>query len=46
MWDFFLLHSIYNPVMYMMSSSELRRALFHFARKLMNKFHIQAAQEN
>lgn len=46
MWDFFLLHSIYNPVMYMMSSSEFQRALFHFARRLMNKFHIHQAQEN
>jgi 5-hydroxytryptamine receptor 1 len=37
MWDFSLLHSIYNPVMYMMSSSEFRRALFHFAREVEEK---------
>ena len=41
MWDFFLLHSIYNPVMYMLSSSEFRRALTHFTKRLTNKFHVQ-----
>ncbi|XP_045036541.1 alpha-2A adrenergic receptor isoform X2 [Daphnia magna] len=32
--DVFLLHSIYNPVMYMCTSSEFRRAFNHIAWKL------------
>jgi hypothetical protein len=34
--DAFLLHTIYNPVMYMCSSSEFWRALRHFAWKVKN----------
>ena len=45
MWDFFLLHSIYNPMMYMLSSSEFQRALTHITRRFTIKFHIQA-QDN
>jgi hypothetical protein len=40
MWDLFLLHSIYNPIMYMSTSSEFRRALFHIVRKCINIFHF------
>ncbi|KAI9558837.1 hypothetical protein GHT06_015626 [Daphnia sinensis] len=42
MWEFFLLHSIYNPVMYMLSSSEFQRAILHIIRKLINKCQLQA----
>ncbi|XP_057369339.1 uncharacterized protein LOC130690340 [Daphnia carinata] len=42
MWNFFLLHSIYNPVMYMLSSSEFQRAILHTIRKLINKCQLQA----
>ncbi|KZS17527.1 Uncharacterized protein APZ42_016400 [Daphnia magna] len=41
MWNFFLLHSIYNPVMYMLSSSEFQRAILHILRKLINKCQLQ-----
>jgi 5-hydroxytryptamine receptor 1 len=41
MWDLFLLHSIYNPVAYMSTSTEFRRALLHIARKFINVFHIE-----
>nr|CAH0109668.1 unnamed protein product [Daphnia galeata] len=36
MWDLFLLHSVYNPVAYMSTSTEFRRALLHIARKFIN----------
>lgn len=42
MWNFFLLHSIYNPVMYMLYSCEFRRAILHITRKLVNKCQLQA----
>jgi 5-hydroxytryptamine receptor 1 len=41
LWNLFLLHSIYNPAMYMFSSSEFRRALPRATRKLINIFGIQ-----
>ncbi len=31
--DMFLFHSIYNPMMYMLSSCEFRRAISHFIQK-------------
>jgi hypothetical protein len=37
-WDVFLFHSIYNPIMYMTTCSEFRRALKHIAKKLSTKF--------
>ncbi|XP_046638189.1 uncharacterized protein LOC124316340 isoform X2 [Daphnia pulicaria] len=37
-WDTFMLHSIYNPIMYMATCSEFRRALRHTAKKLSTKF--------
>jgi 5-hydroxytryptamine receptor 1 len=37
-WDTFMLHSIYNPIMYMATCSEFRRALHHMAKKLSTKF--------
>ncbi|XP_046458958.1 uncharacterized protein LOC124205550 isoform X3 [Daphnia pulex] len=37
-WDTFMLHSVYNPVMYMATCSEFRRALRHTVKKLSNKF--------
>ncbi|XP_059351573.1 5-hydroxytryptamine receptor 1B-like [Daphnia carinata] len=43
MWDIFMLHSIYNPLMYMISCHDFRRAFYHIIRKLANKcnMHIQ-----
>ncbi|KAI9558863.1 hypothetical protein GHT06_015652 [Daphnia sinensis] len=41
MWDIFMLHSIYNPLMYMISCHDFRRALYHITRKLANKFNMQ-----
>ncbi|KAK4010967.1 adenosine receptor A2b-like [Daphnia magna] len=41
MWDIFMLHSIYNPLMYMISCHDFRRALCHIFRKLANKFIMQ-----
>jgi hypothetical protein len=41
MWDVFMLHSIYNPVMFMITSPEFWKALLHITRKLTNMFHIQ-----
>lgn len=38
--DFFLFHSIYNPIMYMSTSSEFRRSLLHIAWKLKNKLFV------
>lgn len=32
--NLFLIHSVYNPIMYMCSSNEFRRALSRFLRKL------------
>ncbi len=34
LWNLFLLHSIYNPIMYMCTSSEFCRALLHTFNKL------------
>ncbi|EFX83679.1 hypothetical protein DAPPUDRAFT_301588 [Daphnia pulex] len=34
LWNLFLLHSIYNPIMYMCTSSEFWRALLHTVNKL------------
>ena len=41
LWNVFLLHSIYNPGMYMLSSYEFRRALPRATRKLMNIFGVR-----
>ncbi|KZS17503.1 Uncharacterized protein APZ42_016373 [Daphnia magna] len=41
MWDIFMLHSIYNPLVYMITCHEFHRALCHIIRKLANKFHMQ-----
>jgi hypothetical protein len=40
LWNLFMLHSIYNPIMYMSTSSEFRRAVIHILRKLMKVLHI------
>ncbi|XP_046638193.1 uncharacterized protein LOC124316345 [Daphnia pulicaria] len=37
-WDVFMLHSIYNPIMYMVTFSEFRRAFRHITKNLSNKF--------
>ncbi|EFX82895.1 hypothetical protein DAPPUDRAFT_316241 [Daphnia pulex] len=37
-WETFMLHSIYNPIMYMATCSEFRRALRHTVKKLSTKF--------
>jgi 5-hydroxytryptamine receptor 1 len=37
-WDTFMLHSIYNPIMYMATCLEFRRALRHTVKKLSTKF--------
>ncbi|XP_046454827.1 uncharacterized protein LOC124202521 isoform X2 [Daphnia pulex] len=39
-WSSFQLHSVYNPAMYMCTSSEFWRAFLHMKRKLTNPFHI------
>lgn len=39
-WSSFRLHSVYNPIMYMCTSSEFWRALLHIRRKLTHPFHI------
>ena len=36
-WDVFIFHSIYNPIMYMTTCSEFRRAFKHIAKKLSAK---------
>ncbi|KAI9558810.1 hypothetical protein GHT06_015599 [Daphnia sinensis] len=36
LWNLFMLHSVYNPVMYMTTSYEFRRAFVHITKKLMN----------
>lgn len=36
--DFFMFHSIYNPVMFMVTNSEFQRALLHVAWKLKRGF--------
>lgn len=41
LWDFFMLHSIYNPLMYMISCREFRRALFHTTAKWVQKINVQ-----
>lgn len=38
--DLFLFHSIYNPVMYMSTSAEFRRAFFHLSWKFKNDIAI------
>ena len=40
-WDLFMLHSIYNPVMFMSTSPEFWKALLHISKKITNIFHIQ-----
>ena len=40
-WNVFMFHSIYNPIMYMATCSEFRRALRHIAKnKLSTKLNI------
>ncbi len=39
--ELFMIHSIYNPLMYMITSCEFRKALFHIAWKLGNEFKIK-----
>ncbi|XP_057381111.1 uncharacterized protein LOC130703691 [Daphnia carinata] len=43
LWNLFLLHSVYNPVMYMATSSEFWRALVHITNKVAATFHIKLA---
>ncbi|XP_045023035.1 uncharacterized protein LOC123466425 [Daphnia magna] len=43
LWNLFLLHSIYNPVMYMATSSEFWRALVHITNKVAIAFHVKLA---
>lgn len=38
--ELFMLHSIYNPLMYMITSCEFRKAFFHISWKLGNEFKI------
>ncbi|XP_046458853.1 uncharacterized protein LOC124205458 [Daphnia pulex] len=40
LWNLFMLHSIYNPIMYMSTSSEFRRAVIHILRKMMKVLRI------
>jgi hypothetical protein len=37
-WETFMLHSVYNPIIYMATCSEFQRALLRIANKLSNKF--------
>ena len=37
--DLFLIHVVYNPVMYMSTSAEFQRAVVHLFRKLRSKVH-------
>ena len=39
-WDTFMLHSVYNPIVYMVTCSEFRRAVLHIAKKLSDKFNF------
>jgi hypothetical protein len=36
-WDVFMLHGVYNPILYMSTSPEFRRAVNHLTRKLIKK---------
>lgn len=41
LWNLFMLHTVYNPAMYMFTSFEFRRALPRVTKKFINIFHIQ-----
>ncbi|XP_046458954.1 uncharacterized protein LOC124205549 [Daphnia pulex] len=44
-WDTFMLHSIYNPIMYMATCAEFQRAFLRIANKLSNKFSFIASRK-
>ncbi len=46
MWDLFMLHSIYNPVMFMSASPEFWKALLRITRKWTKMFHVGFHDEN